>query len=65
MIAAMDLACAEMPGWEQRYNRIGWGWDKRQGNAKFFVRRIKDGLSLRQVAPVRIPPTPATVAANA
>jgi hypothetical protein len=42
---------------EGRYNRIGWGWSYSRSNypdATFFVRRIKDGLSITANRSVRV-----------
>ena len=32
-----------------RYDRIGWGWSFNEGAFRYFVRRTKNGLSVRQL----------------
>lgn len=31
------------------YNKVGWGWGHGAGDRRFFVRRLKDGLSITHV----------------
>jgi hypothetical protein len=43
-----ELAPSYKP-WRERYDTVGFGWSHRMGaNAACFVRRITDGLSLKQ-----------------
>lgn len=38
--------------WQRRYDRPGWGWHFYEGGVRFFVRGIKNGLSITE-APVK------------
>lgn len=49
--AAMAILDSQLPGWRERYNRVGWGWVKHHNGTSFFVRRITDGLSVKQIEP--------------
>lgn len=45
----VEIAPSYAP-WRERYNKVGWGWTHHlSGPHRCFVRRIKDGLSLRQI----------------
>jgi len=46
--AATRIVLSEIPNFH-RYDKVGWGWnfhDRNHPGAKFFVRRIKGGLSV-------------------
>jgi hypothetical protein len=46
-----ELAPSYKP-WRGRYDKLGWGWTHHlSGPHRCFVRRIKDGLSLKQIRP--------------
>lgn len=49
--AAAAVLDSQLPGWRERYDRVGWGWVKHHDGASFFVRRITDGLSVKQIEP--------------
>lgn len=46
--AAVALLHEQSEGYEERYTKAGWGWAFPLGEGRCFVRRIKDGLSLKQ-----------------
>lgn len=48
MEAAFALLREQSADWEARYTRVGWGWQFRLGDGWCFVRRIAEGLSLKQ-----------------
>jgi hypothetical protein len=59
---AFDLLQREAADFAE-YDRIGWGWsfgpyDPVIGRSRFFVRRIKDGLSCAIMAPAQPDPDP-------
>jgi hypothetical protein len=35
--------------WAQKYDRPGWGWFFYKDDVRFFVRGIKNGISVTQV----------------
>jgi hypothetical protein len=48
--AAMLIVSREMVYWEARYTKVGWGWQfngRYHPDGEFFVRRLKDGLSVK------------------
>lgn len=47
---AWKIADQETKRYDQ-YDRIGWGWGFNGGGARFFVKRLKDGLSIRYLKP--------------
>jgi len=53
---ALGILAAETARFD-KYNRLGWGWSFGY-NPSFFVRRIKNGLSVTQV---NLPPKAPTV----
>ncbi|AXQ69416.1 hypothetical protein HOU02_gp309 [Caulobacter phage CcrBL9] len=47
---AMKILAAQVKRFDE-YPKIGWGWSFGHYPNKFFVRRIKDGLSITHVMP--------------
>ncbi|UTU08073.1 hypothetical protein CcrC1_gp387 [Caulobacter phage C1] len=45
---AVEILLTEVKRIEE-YNRVGWGWAFGSPPSKFFVRRLKDGLSITHV----------------
>lgn len=46
---AAELAIQQAPHFETRYDRMGWGHTFNNFGVRLFVRRIKNGISLKQV----------------
>lgn len=51
--AACNVLDGLMPRWRALFPRIGWGHSDGNRDVRFFVRRITDGLSVKQVYPER------------
>ena len=50
--AAVRLLREEFRDWERRYDKPGWGWSYPLADGtRCFIRRIKGGLSLKQIRP--------------
>jgi hypothetical protein len=62
--AAIRLLNEQSEDWERRYDKVGWGWAFQLGEDRCFIRRVKDGLSLKQLAPTPAPSTPTPFAQN-